>query len=768
MISSTIAELADIRSTVDTALDEQGLAEGWLFEVHSTASGHPPENRYLEAAHSCDLYVIIVAAQRSQATEAEYHAAFADNPTKILAFYLGDTAGDTAELRSLIDSRHTRVPCREPLELPPLIVSAISDYIQSGEIVRYPLIAELDRRLRQTEAVVMPSLPLSFIPVLRSDERSRTDGELDDSEGHRISIEATAAPREHHQIVLEGIGGSGKTYTALAISRHLAKHGVLPVVLSPTNNQISVSELILAELDAVRFYPGETLLHEMARSGRLAVVVDGVDALSSDARRLLLHDLEEFARRFPRSQAICCVRRSLPGELLGFSHFNIDPLSDAQTAAMFEALNAAQIDRFPSQIADLARWPLWAWALVEVGPNAETGLVLLQRLLEHRIQGSGSFLPLEAQLLLDAAAVLAYEAWPESTLEISDALDHLTGWRSSEQVASRYSPPPASVIVDRLSGAGIIQEARQLNLAHPLFATYLAARHAVFAGALRVDMRNDGELAMFVAALLPEERCDEQIALLDRHGPVGRARFLRLMPERDRTLDPSDPTLFGSSLQTLDGTAAVCIATETWTAWRASENAGTVHPDSIGDWLTEGEIAFMRGNVFKRRTPVTLAAIESLARFKGRAMRLRPSPDNWHEQPSPSEMTQLRRIAPAELDEMLLQVVLDWRRRWREIADAIGVGSLPEIRIPDGEPQLSLILDWSDPRLRVDWGDRAEVTRVPPSKLSWDYESLFRFLGPGWVARIYRDIISRTEMALGCRLGSQAWNQPERVAAWAW
>lgn len=768
MISSTIGELADVRSTVARELEEQALAEGWLFEIHSTASGEPAESRYVEVARTCDLYVVIVAAQGSPATRAEYNAAFADNPTKILAFYLGDPSADTAELRSLIDSRHTRVQCRDADELPPRIVSAISDYIRSGEIVRYPLINELDDRLRRAEAVVRHVLPLCFIPVLRDAARLTDDDGLDhDSPEERL--QATAAFSRTNHVVVEGIGGSGKSYAALALVRHVAQQGALPLILSPDNGHLDVSELISAELDAVRFYPGHDLLEEMARTGRLAFVVDGVDSLASDSRRLLLQELEDFARRFPRSRIVCCMRRSLPGELTSFRRFNLEPLSKPQTADMFASLGTEQIDSFPSQVADLARWPLWAWALLEVGPTAETGLVLLQRLLEHRVRVSGSYAPLETQLLLEAAAALAFRAWPEPTLDVADALDLLTLWRSSEPASSRYAAPPAAVIIERLSGAGVIQQARQLSIAHPLFATYLAAQEARLTQTFRDGMRDDGEFAMFVAALLPEDRSDEQVALLERHGPIGQARFLRLVPERSRTVGPTDSRLFGSTVEKLTGKAAECIAVENWTAWRESEHSGIGHPDSIGDWLSRGEVAFIQGNAFQLRTPVTLAAIEALARFKGRALKLRPAKDNWHDGLSDRELKQLRRLPSAELDEMLLQAAVDWRRQWRDVADAIRVGSLTELRIPDGEPQISLIVEWPDPRVRIEWGARAGVTRLPPTRENTrDYQPLSQFLGPGVAARVYRDVVDRTEKALGCTFGSQAWSRPEHVAAWAW
>ena len=52
MISSTIGELAAERQDIADALAAAGLADGWLFELHATAGGEPPEPRYLEVART--------------------------------------------------------------------------------------------------------------------------------------------------------------------------------------------------------------------------------------------------------------------------------------------------------------------------------------------------------------------------------------------------------------------------------------------------------------------------------------------------------------------------------------------------------------------------------------------------------------------------------------------------------------------------------------------------------------------------------------------
>ena len=210
MISSTIGELAAERQNIADALGAAGLADGWLFELHATASGDPPEARYLDIARSCDLYVIIIAGQGSKATEAEYHAAYADNPHKVMPFFVGNLTDATKALRDLIESRHVRVHRQDLTDLAPAVVAAITDQVRSGEVVRPLLLEALDKRLRRGEQVVSTELPLGFVPMVRPNPQS---GPRDLSLG---PFPATTLPAREHHILLEGIGGSGKTYGALA------------------------------------------------------------------------------------------------------------------------------------------------------------------------------------------------------------------------------------------------------------------------------------------------------------------------------------------------------------------------------------------------------------------------------------------------------------------------------------------------------------------------------------------------------------------------
>jgi hypothetical protein len=763
MISSTIGELARERQHIAATLADVGLADGWLFELHATAAGNSPESRYLNIASTCDLYVIIVAAQGSEATEAEYQAAYADNPRKVLPFFVGDDTAATKSLRDLIESRHVRVRLQQRADLAPAVIAAIVERVRTGEIVIPLLIEALDARLRRAEEVVRARLPLVFIPMLRSNPQSAPSGPGEDP------FPATNLPSRAPQFVLEGIGGSGKTYSGLATLRHASSKGKLPVVVQASPNVLCIQDLITGAFESVRFFPGDELLQQLARDGRLAVMVDGIDALASSDRRIFLQDLEEFARRFPRSVIICCLRRALPDELMSAARFTIEPLSDGQIADMFGSVNAPQIAAFPPQVADLARWPFWSWALIEVGSSAPTGLVLLQRLLEHRIRTSGPYAPIETEMLLDAAATLAFHAWPQPWTRAQDALTTLGTWGVRTSVRSKFCVPPAEGVIQRLSSAGLVQLAPSVEFAHPLFATYLAASHAATAGPITEPMAADPEFAIFVAALLDEDRVTEKLEHLLRHGPVGQARYLRLVHASPRKPQQDDPVLFGAFLKTLSGSAATCVVTEDWTAWRPADEPRAASADAVAEWMADGEITFLQGNAFMERSPLDVATIESLARFKSHVIRQRPDEDSFDWLADP-EVKRLRKLPRSDLDDLILQAALDWRREWREQAAALGISTLPETAIADGDPDVTVYECWPDPRLRIDWGGTARVTWVLSAAdvPAWNYQPLSRLLEPGRSARIYAELIERAERALGCAFGSQAWSRPEHVAAWAW
>lgn len=84
LISSSIRDFEETRVKVKHAVEELHLADAWLFETSSEASGTGPSEQYLQAARDSDIVVLIVTSEVRQGTIYEYHAAVADNPNKVL------------------------------------------------------------------------------------------------------------------------------------------------------------------------------------------------------------------------------------------------------------------------------------------------------------------------------------------------------------------------------------------------------------------------------------------------------------------------------------------------------------------------------------------------------------------------------------------------------------------------------------------------------------------------------------------------------------
>jgi len=217
MLSSTIGELADLRLTAMERVESAAIADAWLFEMHAVASGAAPAIQYLDLARSCDLFVVIVASQYSAATEAEYEAAHADNPEKVLPFFVGDGSAEVEGFRELLESRHTRVKRRRALDLVNPIAQAIIGAVESGRILRSALIRVLDDRIERSRCLVA-DIPMILEPKIVTDGLASTARE--------------SVARDMH-VALSGIGGSGKTLCAALSARRLAKHeSLLPIFAS--------------------------------------------------------------------------------------------------------------------------------------------------------------------------------------------------------------------------------------------------------------------------------------------------------------------------------------------------------------------------------------------------------------------------------------------------------------------------------------------------------------------------------------------------------
>lgn len=765
MLSSTIGELDKLRSVVTGAVDRLGVADAWLFEMHAVAAGAPPEAQYLEMARTCDLFVLVVGSAQSDATEAEYVSARDDNPEKVLAFFVGPDAGDTQQFRAQLSTRHTYVRRGRAIDLATPIVEAISHWVTDGRVVRAALIAALDIRLAASEGASQAAA-LSFVPrVLPETDRDSV-------------LAVTRAFETATRTALSGVGGAGKTIAALVALRHKAKvEGSIALHLRARPGATGIEELILAELDAVRFSCSESLIWEWARRGRIFVCLDGLEGVMSTDRRAILESFDSFAGRFPRSIYLVCARRFAAEQLTQFRRYEVAALDGQQRGDFLSAIGASgPTPRVPDQLEDLAHWPFWLRALVEVGPSAETGLLLLQGLITTRLRAVAMPEGIERAQIRAAAGVLAYEIWPRTSAPIAEALKILDS-DVTRTALSRFDLPPAARVLELLDRGGLVSLADGVEFGHAMLTTILAAEHAVGLDDIPSAVTADPDLSPFVAALLKDDRQNLLLEIASNQGVVGIARLLRLIPSCQREVDiAQDVDRFVIGLQALGVQDPLTVlVSETWVAWgpavgdyKLRFSATAKDFEDLVRNGAEREVLLASGMPFANHFPEFWSLIEALSRWKTRFVQLDPG----------GQLAHLRRLSEKEvrdmigrgesLEERIIQALLDRRQAYRALIAQAGVEDVTELAAYRGDPSSTIYAGGSEVRILTEWGTGNASVTVENTDGGWRGSSLGSLLVEDPRAEVFRELKDRVERLIGCSLESQAWRRPELVASWAW
>ena len=270
-----------------------GVANAWRFEVHAVAAGAAPDEQYLGLATSCDVYVLIVADQQSEATEQEYAKAYEDNPEKVLCFFVGEGSPEVASFRATIENRHTRVMRKTAGDLAEPIGAAVIEAVET-ELLRPLLRADLESRIERARTLIA-DVPYVALP------------EVVEAEGAVSAIELIVAGSH---VALSGIGGSGKSVSAAIVALSLGRDDrTLTIFAQAIGPARTVLELIAQRLDAFRFQANAEILHRWASEGRICLVVDGIESARSGARHELMESISAWSERYPRCTTIVCARR---------------------------------------------------------------------------------------------------------------------------------------------------------------------------------------------------------------------------------------------------------------------------------------------------------------------------------------------------------------------------------------------------------------------------------------------------------------------------
>jgi hypothetical protein len=762
MLSSTISELATLRKQVGERVEKANLATAWRFEEHAVAAGAPPDEQYLGIAASCDLYVLIIASQQSDATQAEYHEAYRDNPEKVLPFFLGNGSASVTGFRAVIDSRHTRVSRPSIAELVEPITEAILATISTGKVVRPLLLADVDRRIERARTAIA-NVPLVLEPRIVANGADYPAADVIGS-GRRVA--------------LAGIGGSGKTMTAAITARRAASDGrTLPVYVAPSEGTTEPMELIRQRLEAARFLASDDLLERWGAEGRVMLVVDSVEGLTAIARRRLMGGITRWAERFPRCSVVVTARRFSALELPEFVRVEAAPLSEAQMRDLTQAIGlAGRPLRFSAQVRDIGRWPMWATALLVYGTEARTGLELLQRLVDARLHTAGMSSPVEAEELRAAARFVASDQWPAMASGVPETLERIRRWHEEPAAAAKFPPRPAADVLLRLGEAALLEVGDDAAFPHRLMATILAAEYAVEETGRALSA--DQELAPFVAALADDDaHADLLRRLLGAHDIFVLARYLRLSPPQHRTIDlDADVRRLAAAnrLWSSTGGELDVVFGDTWIATRPADvfRVDRCENEGFAEWRskTDQPIELWSPLPFEEHSPEFIAAVQVLSRFRSQVLALDPGGDPTRKM-SPNRVQALTSNR-VELSTEVVEALRRQRQAHYELLDSLGMREAAGLRPPEGEPRATI---WTpqqaEPLVHIVWeGDRPSVDLVPsaPAPVQGSTGSLARLLGADPRAAAYEAMKRDIEAELGCRLGARTWSRPELVPAWAW
>ena len=756
-VSSAIAALRSERNAIRDAIVELDLADAWQFEWDASAAGQAPEEIYLQQARAADFFLLVVGEVGSAATEAEYEVAFADNPEKIIPFFLGPTSQDTANLRALVDARHTRLRLGSVAELPGAAASAIRDAVLSGRFLSRACRLDLNARIeRLRTAAALPATVTLTLNVLIDDR----------PEPANTFLEGPAT-------LLTGVGGSGKTHLALT---HLAgiaaqgQHICLYVVASP--EAPSVPQLIEGAFDRYRFRPGTDLTDAYGRDGLLRIVVDGIDDLRDQDRLRLLSSVEWFHDRFPRSSLALLSRSIWETRLPRAQRATMDEMRPSDINEIFAAAGYEQrnvADLIPAQLRELVGRPFWAGLIAEAGLAVDGPLDLIGKIIDRRIHVSVDGGIAHEAATRETVSALALSLHPAVEATYESALRGIVHWQADPEVAARLSPRPAEQLLATVLATGLVRNVDdRIMFLHPLLASVPASRRLA-----KLDTESwppvSDELAAFAAVQLEESRRDDVVRLAAERGLFYAAQFLRLFRPGSRTGDRgADVDRYAVARRRLDGTRSgwrVSIG-PSWTAIEREPDG----QDSVADVADlrpadddPQSLLIWQGDPFASATPEFLAIGDWVNDFKDRVVSLQPRQDPMRL--ASSDLTPL--LADQErLKETVLDFVVAEGQELHRLLEEMGPTGSRLRQLARGEPVVTIYADASPPRFLVRWGGEDRSVEVASGSNEYHGRSLDAVLKGSPQSEAYAVIVRELEQRLGTTLDSHGWRVPELLSAW--
>lgn len=779
-ISSAMGKLGDVRARIHASLESEDLVDDWVFEIHATSGGEPAESQYLDIARSCDLMALVVGDEQSTATEDEYEEACRDNPDKVIPVYLGSDPGGTREFRRRIDHRHSRTVARDEADLVEKVADGIGRAVREGRILAGGLRDSFEARLAELDRLVDMDPAQSFLPRLIAGG---------------VSVSWADVLANSSRVVVEGVGGAGKTYGALVELHRLTRvlrdparqrddnreaslDAAIPLYLRASPGQTAVDRLIQRAFSAVRFFPGPELTAEYARDGRLALAVDGYDDLSTGDRLALRRSIEEWAHAHPRCRVVVLVRSLDPAALSEFARAATAPLGEQELVELFRAHGLRGMIDVPPELQDLISRPFWAAAFARFGTQAHTALELLQSVVTRRLELAAPGEPLRALKLRAALGEIARAIHPGTALAQSDALAVLARWQETDRAQARYALEPADTLLDAIRASGmVVPDADGIAFVHPLVALTVAAEEA--AADASAPIADDEELSAFTVALLRGERAADLVDILRSRDIFFLARVLRLSYERERnTVLEADTAIYEQALRAFaplggpEVEAALAkvhvsaAGASDWTAIRHLADAAERVQASWDDLVAlpgDVRVVVWQGSPFATREPALIAAAEVLFRFKDVADPLTKTDPEFSEHPPPPAPTD-----ETELADALLAQARTVAEAERALRIQLGLTADPVLKTLEGEPRVEVVTGDGGRYVEETWGNaEPEVVFSSTGRLAFG-DGLVDYLATE-PERLARDRLRKTiETRIGSALTSAAWSRPSTLAGWVW
>lgn len=132
--------------------------------------------------------------------------------------------------------------------------------------------------------------------------------------------------------VVEGIVGQGKSMLMRQLCNSVIDTGRIPVFLElrMLSKERNLIDLILDYLDACSIKGGVAVFQHLAQTGKIALILDGFDEVSSDMIKATVYQIEQFQKKYPDLVLVVSTRpNNAISNLSGFEVFSIAPLTDA-------------------------------------------------------------------------------------------------------------------------------------------------------------------------------------------------------------------------------------------------------------------------------------------------------------------------------------------------------------------------------------------------------------------------------------------------------